>query len=190
MVRSTLLFVVSAALLSGCAGSRPLTASSTNNTATYSEDLSAVRPTYSAPVVATVTPKPTTAKPAAPVPKPPANTRPVGPAGVATVNRRLEAVLDTIADQNRQIRYAPGFRIQVYVGNDRQQVDQIRRQLTENFPELNPYLSYTQPTYKLKVGDFMRRLDAERYYASVKQLYPMAQLQPDKVDIRRGLLIK
>lgn len=99
-------------------------------------------------------------------------------------------VLDTIAAQNRSIRYAPGFRIQVYVGTQRQEVDAMRQLITQNFPELSPYLSYNQPTYRLKIGDFMRRMDAERYYALVKRMIDSAQLQPDKVDIRRSLSIK
>ena len=106
------------------------------------------------------------------------------------VNRRLDAVLDTIADQNRSIRYAPGYRVQVYVGNQRQEVESVKLMIYQNFPELSAYLSYSQPTYKLKVGDFMRRLDAERYYASIRQLIASAQLRPDKVDVRRSLLIR
>ncbi|GAB3892265.1 hypothetical protein GCM10028825_31940 [Spirosoma agri] len=98
--------------------------------------------------------------------------------------------MDTLAVKNRTVRYAPGYRIQVYVGNQRQEVDAAKLLIYQNFPELSPYLSYTQPTYKLKIGDFMRRIDAERYYTSIRQLVPSAQLQPDKVDVRRSLSIK
>lgn len=107
-----------------------------------------------------------------------------------TVNRRLDSVLDTLASRNRSIRYAPGYRVQVYVGTQRQKVEETKLLIYQNFPELSPYLTYAQPTYKLKVGDFMRRIDADRYYSSIKQLIPSAQLQPDKVILRRSLLIK
>ncbi len=107
-----------------------------------------------------------------------------------TVNRQLDAVLDTLANKNRSIRYAPGYRVQVYVGTQRQKVEEAKMLIYQNFPELSPYLTYSQPTYKLKVGDFMRRMDADRYYSSIKQLIPSAQLQPDKVILRRSLLIK
>jgi hypothetical protein len=98
--------------------------------------------------------------------------------------------MDTIALKNKAVRYAPGFRIQVYVGNQRQEVDAAKLLIYQNFPELNPYLTYNQPTYRLKVGDFMHRIDAERYYASIRQLLPAAQLQPDKIEVRRSLSIK
>ncbi|AKD58840.1 sporulation protein [Spirosoma radiotolerans] len=137
---------------------------------------------------------PTNAPPPAPTPAPaPRKTetrKPGAPVEALHINRRLDMVLDTIATQNRSIRYAPGFRIQVYVGTQRKEVDAARLLISQEFPELSPYLSYNQPTYKLKVGDFMRRMDAERYYASIRRLIESAQLQPDKVDIRRSLLIK
>jgi hypothetical protein len=114
----------------------------------------------------------------------------MAPAEALHVNKRLDAILDTIAVQNRRVRYAPGYRVQVYVGNERAAADAAKLQLYQQFPELSAYMSYQQPTYRLKVGDFMRKMDAERYYTKLRSLFTSAQLQPDKVDVRRGLLIK
>lgn len=178
-------------LFNACAGSRTSVSSSDYNA--YDEDLKSVRPVYtttSAPSGnAGARPVPVPTNPAASTKKP-ENRRLSGPVEALHVNRRLESVLDTIADKNRSVRYAPGFRVQVYVGTQRQEVESAKLLISQNFPELSPYLSYNQPTYKLKVGDFMRRMDADRYYTSIRQLIPSAQLQPDKVDIRRSLLIK
>ena len=186
-------FVLGLLIMTGCASSRPVASGRTVvDYNSYNEDLSAVRPLYKAPLPNV----PVVNRPTAPVSKPVTTPRatetrkPVAQAEALHINRRLDLVLDTIAVQNRSIRYAPGYRIQVYVGSQRQEVDEIKLLIYQNFPELSPYLSYSQPTYKLKVGDFMRRMDAERYYASIRRLIASAQLQPDKVDIRRSLLIK
>ena len=187
------LFLLSMLILAGCAGSRSVTSGrSTTDYNSYNEDLASVRPVYgSAP-----TSSPVTNRTTVPVTTPATTTRrpeirkPNAPVEALHINRRLDLVLDTIATHNRTIRYAPGYRIQVYVGNQRQEADAAKLMISQNFPELNPYLSYNQPTYKLKVGDFMRRLDAERYYTSIRRLITSAQLQPDKVDIRRSLIIK
>ncbi|WP_460914380.1 SPOR domain-containing protein [Spirosoma areae] len=176
-------------LLMGCASSRSVTSGgSTTDYNSYNEDLSSVRPVYNSTMV--------TNRPTAPVTNPATTTRKTeprkstAPVEALHINRRLDLVLDTIANQNRSIRYAPGYRVQVYVGTQRQEADAAKLLISQNFPELNPYLSYNQPTYKLKVGDFMRRIDAERYYTSIRRLIGSAQLQPDKVDIRRSVLIK
>ncbi|GAA4412534.1 hypothetical protein GCM10023187_39780 [Nibrella viscosa] len=148
----------------------------------YTEDLSPVRPSYT--VTATTAPaKPATTTPA----RRPDNRKPVE---AIHINRRLDAVLDTIAQKNRSVRYASGYRVQIYVGNERKAADEAKLKVYKNFPELNPYLDYKQPTYRLKVGDFMRRIDAERYLDLLKQQFSLAVLQADRVDIRRSLSIK
>jgi hypothetical protein len=158
----------------------------------YNEDLSVARPAYTLggpksiptgrPSTASVTPQ-----------APTSETRKittVGSAEAMHINRKVDEQLVVIGEKNRSIRYAPGFRIQLYVGNERIQAENARMQINQNFPELAPYLSYDQPTYKLKVGDFMRRIDAERYFSQVKPLIGSAMLVADKVDVRRSLLIK
>ncbi|GAB4001196.1 hypothetical protein GCM10028807_56810 [Spirosoma daeguense] len=177
--------------MTGCASSRPVTTGRSIDYNSYSEDLSSVRPVYT---VGSTANKPTsvsnTNATTTTAPRRTDTRKPNTLVEATHINRRLDLVLDTIATQNRTIRYAPGFRIQVYVGNQRQEADAAKLLIYQNFPELNPYLTYNQPTYKLKVGDFMRRIDAERYYTSIRKLIGGSQLQPDKVDIRRSLLIK
>ncbi|ADB41126.1 sporulation protein [Spirosoma linguale] len=179
-------------VMTGCASNRTVTSGrAAVDYNSYNEDLASVRPVYRPmPVASGNTTAPTTSTTSAPAARKPESRKPAAPIEAMHINRRLDMVLDTIATQNRSIRYAPGFRIQVYVGTQRQEVDAIRQLITQNFPELNPYLSYNQPTYRLKIGDFMRRMDAERYYSLVKRMIESAQLQADKVDIRRSLSIK
>lgn len=180
-------------LFQACAP-RPATTSSRTTTSSYndySEDLSAARPVYATPrrePVATpsATPPPVTRQ----TEMPRRASTPAAPAEALHINRRLDAALDTIALHNRRVRYAPGYRVQVYVGNERAAADAAKLELYKRFPELSTYISYQQPTYRLKVGDFMRKMDAERYFSEMKTMFAGAQLQPDKVDIRRGVLIK
>ncbi len=151
----------------------------------YTEDLSVARPNYTPPSVPT---KPMGVTPTTPTRRPSGSH--VAASEVGSVSKRLDAVLDTLTQKNRQIRYAPGYRIQIYVGNERQAADAAKMQVYQLFPELSPYLTYKQPTYLLKVGDFMRRMDAERYFGQLRQQFSAAILQPDRVDVRRSLLIK
>jgi len=106
------------------------------------------------------------------------------------INRQLDAVLDTIANKNRAIRFAAGYRIQIYVGNTRNEADAAKLYTYQTFPELNPYMSYSVPTYRIKVGDFMSRLDAERYLQQIRQQYGSAVILADKIDFRKSLQVK
>jgi len=106
------------------------------------------------------------------------------------VNKRLDAILDTIAMRNKSVKFTNGFRIQIYVGNDRKSADDAKIYTYQKYPELYPYLSYQQPIYKVKIGDFLSRMDAEKYYSDLKDLYPSAMILPDRVEIKKGILVK
>jgi hypothetical protein len=149
----------------------------------FSEDLSAYRPRYTP----AAPPATTSARPVTP------EKRPVPVASTDQplhVTRRLDMVLDTLAMRNKYVKHARGYRIQLYVGNSRQEADEVKIYVYQTFPELNVYMSYSAPTYRLRAGDFINRLDVERYFEALKAQYPNAMIQNDKVEIRKSLLIK
>jgi hypothetical protein len=165
-------------IISGCSKKSVVSSSGSE----YREDLSAVRPRYEYVEPAfeksetASTPKNNTA------PKP-VTDKPL------YVNKRLETVLDTLAKHNKSIKYINGFRIQIYVGNVRQEADGAKSYIYQAFPDLNPYVSYSQPTYRVKVGDFMYRSDAEQYLEMIREQYSSAMILADRVDIKRSLML-
>lgn len=105
------------------------------------------------------------------------------------VNKRLDAILDTIAMHNKSIKFTNGFRIQIYVGNDRKAADDAKIYTYQKYPEIFPYLSFQQPIYKVKIGDFLNRMDAERYFSDIRDLFPSAMILPDRVEIKKGMMV-
>nr|WP_299420369.1 SPOR domain-containing protein [uncultured Emticicia sp.] len=163
--------------------SRSATPNKNNNTGigNYEEDLSDVRVKYD--------PKPTSSVASEKV------ATKEKPSGIAVqlpqqVNSQVDIALDSMAIRNKNIRYSTGYRIQVYVGNDRRGVDEAKVFIYQNFPELNTYLTFSQPTYKLKAGDFTSRLDAERYYSSIKHRYSMAMVVSERIDLKKSMQTK
>ena len=172
-------FHIGIIILSGCSKKTVVNSS----TAEYREDLSNVRPRPK--LTEPVTEKKTDA--AVPVAsRPAANATADKP---LYVNKKLETVLDTLAKQNKSIRYINGFRIQIYVGNVRQEAEDAKSYIYQTFPDMFPYVSYTQPTYRVKVGDFMYRSDAEQYLEMIREQYSSAVILADRVEIKRSLLL-
>jgi hypothetical protein len=165
------------ALLAGCSSKTTLSSSRSD----YREDLAGVRPRYeySEPALER---------------KPEAKRDPVGsvsktaPDKPLYINKRLDEVLDTVYKQNKAIRYMSGFRIQIYVGNVRQEADNAKSFVYQAFPDLNPYMSYSQPTYRVKAGDFMYRSDAELYLDQIKERYSSAVILADRIEIKKSLM--
>lgn len=69
-------------------------------------------------------------------------------------------------------RSAPGFRIQVVSTNDRNKAFTAKNTVYQQFPELKAYMLYQSPFYKIKVGNFLKREDAEEYVTALKQYFP------------------
>ena len=55
-----------------------------------------------------------------------------------------------------------GFRVQIFSGLDRALVYSEQVKFKTRYPGISSYISYTQPNYKLRVGDFRTRLEAEK----------------------------
>lgn len=78
-----------------------------------------------------------------------------------------------------------GFRVQIFMEIGNEAVDHaeaMKKDFTENFPDLPIYLSYEQPYYRLRVGDFRNRVEAEKYLRILKPKYGMAFVTTDVIN--------
>jgi len=78
-----------------------------------------------------------------------------------------------------------GFRIQLYSGSNRQLANQIKSQFMQSYPEYRAYLSYTQPYFKIRVGDFRNRAEALYLFNLLKQdgRFKTLMMVPDKIEL-------
>jgi cell division septation protein DedD len=85
---------------------------------------------------------------------------------------------------------AEGFRVQVYSGNSRQMATQVRSEILDNYPQFAAYLSYRQPNFRVRVGDFRQRKQAQELLDELKPLYPSSFIVPDEVLVNPVLTPK
>ena len=165
---SNLLFALLFMLLAAC-GASSRTSTSDAGRATgktkVSEDLSVYRPTYPEADAA--------GTPAAPVT--PTN----------HANARVAALMDTVASVNRNVKYAQGFRILAYNGSERQTVMDLRKAIIARVPEEKDYLTYQQPNFRLKIGDYFSRIEAQQVLNQIRDLLPNAQIVSDEININK-----
>lgn len=160
-------------LLTACAGSKTTTGSNASNASTKAEDLSAYRPKF----------------PAAPIPA--AGSGAAEPAPVAAitptnhVNNRVQALLDTVANANKSIRYAQGYRILAYTGTERKTAMDMRKALIDRIPEERDYLQYKQPTFRLKIGDYLNRIEAQQVLSRIQDITPNAMIISDQINVNQ-----
>lgn len=70
------------------------------------------------------------------------------------------------------------FRIQIYNGT-LEGAEKAEKDFHEKFDDISCNISFETPNYKVRVGKFRNRLEADRYLMKVRQEYPSAfLLQP------------
>lgn len=74
-----------------------------------------------------------------------------------------------------------GFRVQIYAGNSRQQAMQIRAEVAATYTDYAAYLIYKQPSFRVRVGDFKSRFEAQELFRELKVQYPSSFIVPDEV---------
>jgi hypothetical protein len=98
---------------------------------------------------------------------------------------RLNTVLDTAANYARStITYIDGFTIQVYGGDNRALAKDFRLNLIRNFPSTEPRTVFEQPNYKVRVGQYYTRLEAQHLFTQVKRVFPRAILIPARIYVK------
>jgi hypothetical protein len=93
-------------------------------------------------------------------------------------------LLDTIAVLNKSVRFAQGYRILAYSGTDRKAAMDLRKAIVNRIPEERDYLQYKQPTYRLKVGDYFSRVEAQQVLLRFKDLVPNAMIIVDQINVK------
>jgi hypothetical protein len=100
-----------------------------------------------------------------------------------TVNKQLDAVLDSIDRINLTRKFIEGYTIQVYSGLKREDALNAKKVLTTSIPKLESEVQYVQPNFRVKIGRYFTRLEAEKDYQKVKEFFPAAIVVPDKIAI-------
>ena len=84
-------------------------------------------------------------------------------------------------------RFVKGFRLMVITTNSRDEALAAKTTVYTYFPELKAYLWHQSPYYKLKVGNFKERKDAEAYQKKLNNYFPKGVfVMPDTVEIKPG----
>lgn len=87
-------------------------------------------------------------------------------------------------------RSAQGYRILVVSTNNRTKAMEAKTRVYQRFPELKTYLMYQSPFFKVKVGNFVEREEAESYLQDILQLFPtgvyvvrdVIEIKPEKIS--------
>ncbi len=89
---------------------------------------------------------------------------------------KADSVIDSLLllhkEYNKRYPLIPGYRIQIFKESGNQALDEARIIMMEFdsiFPEIPTYLSFQEPYYRVRAGNFKTRLEALDYLEKIKR---------------------
>lgn len=150
-------------LITSCQAQRP--------TKLYYEDLSSLRPKVN---VETISPK-DSMRIKSQVPPTPVQ---------YAVNEKVDAVLDSIDRFNLTRKFVDGYTIQIFSGQKREEALNANKKMSELVPELKANVQYQQPKFRVTVGKYFTRLEAQKDLYRLKRVFGNAILVPERIMIK------
>lgn len=139
----------------------------------YTEDLTLVRPVYEAEDNDTIEMQ-------APEPEP---TQVL--AASHTVNTKVDMVLDSLDKLNQIRRFVDGFTIQIYSGPKREDALGAKAKMVKALgDDLQADIQYTQPKFRVTVGKYFTKLEAQKDLMKLRDYFSNAILIPEKIPIK------
>lgn len=78
-----------------------------------------------------------------------------------------------------------GFRIQIYFGSNRKEALEKETEFKRKYPELSSsiYKDYFQPNWRVRVGNFYRKIDAQKLMIKLEKEFGDVFLVPDVIEL-------
>lgn len=96
-----------------------------------------------------------------------------------------ESRFDIISARLRQDHVAhptmPGYRVQIYFGVNRPKATEVKMDFCSKYVDVPAYLSYQQPNYKVRIGDFRNRYEAFEFLKRIEGTFPTNFVVPEEV---------
>jgi len=78
-----------------------------------------------------------------------------------------------------------GWRVQIFFdsgANSKKRATDILNRFNNQYTDSKAYLSFKEPYYRVRVGDFRTRLEAEGFMKTIQAEYPNAFATADKIN--------
>ena len=95
---------------------------------------------------------------------------------------RIDSLMIQQTKINKQKDGVSGFRIQIKNTTTQKDANSLRARFSRDFPELKSYLLYNAPYYKIRIGDYLTKLEAQKDLIEIKKKYRGAYPVPCPVN--------
>ena len=111
-----------------------------------------------------------------------------GDSTVIVQDDRVDLLVKKHIRINQALNTMDGFRIQVFSdsgNNSKTKAQSVHDEFVARYPNLSVYLTFKSPNYKVRIGDFRTKLDAQRFLIELTADYPNAFIIADQINLPR-----
>ena len=101
-----------------------------------------------------------------------------------TINQKVDAILDSIDRFNATRKFVDGYTIQIYSGQKREDAMSTTTRMNELASDLKSSIQYQQPKFRVTVGKYFTRLEAQKDLLRLKRIFSSAILVPERIMIK------
>ncbi len=99
------------------------------------------------------------------------------------ISLELDTIIQIIRRESDNIKFLDGFTIQLYLGDDRNKAEETEQKISEIDSLIFKNTVFTQPNYRVKIGQYTDRFKVNEEYQKFKKLFPNAIIIPERVKI-------
>lgn len=99
---------------------------------------------------------------------------------------RIDSLIQLHIAYNQEYPVIDGYRIHVFIksGNEALvEAEEVKVEFEEKFEMVPAYITFGEPYYRVRVGDFRTRLEAEKFLQEINRTYPNAWVTRDKINL-------
>jgi hypothetical protein len=95
----------------------------------------------------------------------------------------LDSIIQSSVEASIKNPGMQGYRIQIYSNSDRKMANEIRTKCLQLYPDIDVYLIYQQPSFKVRVGDFRNKIEAYPVYRDLLKDFDNVLIVPDRINL-------
>ncbi len=98
---------------------------------------------------------------------------------------KIDSLVQLHIEYNQEYPVFKGYRIQILKASGNEAIDVIeesKMEFSEKYIDIPVYLTFDEPDYRVRVGDFRTRLEAEEFLKKINREYPGAWVIQDDIN--------
>lgn len=95
----------------------------------------------------------------------------------------IDEMLAQKKEYNKSIDSYDGYKIQIYYGTEKKCYE-VKEEFDLLFPDTETVIIFSTPQWKLQVGNYKTRLEADHAIVNIKKEYPAAIVLATKIELK------